>query len=102
MAKIIFEKALERLNQIVADLEDGNLSLDKALEKYEEGIKLTKECTKQLQEAEKKVERLIKVAEGEYDTEAFEEGSSTEQKGSKAKAKKRTKKNVSDDDLLFS
>ena len=60
MPEIKFEKALERLNEIVEDLERGNLSLDESLKVYEEGVKLIKLCTKRLNEAQKKIEILVK------------------------------------------
>jgi len=55
-----FEKSLKRLERIVQELEEGKLSLDEALKKYEEGIGLAKGCAKMLQEAKVKVERLVK------------------------------------------
>ncbi len=60
MPEIKFEKALERLNEIVEDLERGNLNLDESLKVYEEGVKLIKLCTKRLNEAQKKIEILVK------------------------------------------
>ena len=55
-----FEKSLNRLEKIVRDLEEGSLSLDEALKKYEEGIELARGCSKVLKEAKIKVERLVK------------------------------------------
>ncbi|MFH1678573.1 MAG: exodeoxyribonuclease VII small subunit [Candidatus Omnitrophota bacterium] len=61
MAKAIdFEKALKRLEKIVHDLEEGNLPLDEALKKYEEGIELASGCSKLLKDAKAKVEKLVK------------------------------------------
>jgi len=61
MVKTIdFEKSLKRLERIVHELEEGNLPLDEALKKYEEGIGLAKGCSKTLQEAKTKVEKLVK------------------------------------------
>lgn len=60
MPEVKFEKALERLSKIVDDLESGNLSLDDSLKVYEEGVKLIKLCTKKLNEAQKKIEILVK------------------------------------------
>jgi exodeoxyribonuclease VII small subunit len=102
MAKINFEKALEKLETIVHELEEGEVSLDAALEKYEEGIGLTKECRKQLQEAEKKVEVLLKDAEGEFVTEPFEGSNAEPVAEVRPKPKKKNVKKISDDDLLFS
>ena len=58
-----FESALKRLEEIVQKLEEGNLSLDDSLKLFEEGIQLSRFCTKKLSEAEKKVEKLTKIGE---------------------------------------
>jgi len=55
---IDFEKSLKRLEEIVGELEEGNLSLEKALKIYEEGITLTRSCSKMLKEAKARVEKL--------------------------------------------
>lgn len=55
-----FEKALERLETIVEEMEAGSLSLEKMMKCFEEGMKLIKFCTEKLNEVEKKVEILIK------------------------------------------
>ncbi len=57
-----FEKNLERLDAIVHELEDADLPLEKALQFYEEGMKLSEVCHKQLEEAEGRVEILMKKA----------------------------------------
>ena len=69
-----FEKNLERLDGIVHQLEDAELPLEKALLLYEEGMKLSDTCQKQLEEAEGKVEILIKKAGGKVVAEPFETG----------------------------
>jgi len=56
--KITFEKAMERLQEIVARLEDGNVPLEESIKLYEEGMKLGKLCRKMLNEAELKIKRL--------------------------------------------
>ena len=73
MAEIKFEEALKKLEKIVGDLEDGNLSLDGALDKYEEGIKLSKLCAKKLEVAKKKVEILLKSEDGTFELKPFDE-----------------------------
>ncbi len=73
MAEMKFEDALKRLEKIVKDLEDGNLSLDESLEKYEEGIKLSKMCAKKLELAKKKVEILLKSEDGSVEIKPFDE-----------------------------
>jgi len=68
-----FEKNLERLDEIVRQLEDAELPLEKSLELYEEGMKLSAVCHKQLEEAEGRVEILRKRAGGKMVAEPFEE-----------------------------
>lgn len=58
-----FEEAMERLEKITEELEEGNLSLDGALARFEEGMKLIGFCEKRLNEAEKKIQVLIKEGE---------------------------------------
>jgi len=67
-----FEKNLERLDAIVHELEDTEVSLDKALKLYEEGMKLSDCCHQQLDEAEGRVEVLMKKAGGKVVAEPFE------------------------------
>jgi len=59
-----FESALKSLEEIVAQLEGGDISLDRALELFEEGIKISRFCSAKLEEAERKVETLIKASDG--------------------------------------
>ncbi len=66
-----FEKNLARLDAIVQELEDTDLSLEKALVLYEEGMKLSESCQKQLDEAESRVEILTKKAGGKAAPEPF-------------------------------
>jgi exodeoxyribonuclease VII small subunit len=73
MAEMKFEEALKKLEKIVGDLEDGNLSLDDALDRYEEGIKLSKLCAKKLEVAKKKVEILLKSEDGSFELKDFDE-----------------------------
>ena len=54
-----FEDNMEKLEKIVTDLEKGNLNLDDSVEKFEEGMKISKECNKILEEAEKKITILL-------------------------------------------
>ena len=72
MAEMKFEDAMEKLEKIVAELEEGGLSLEKSLKKFEEGIKLSRFCSKKLKEAERKIELLTKTAEGELETKPFD------------------------------
>jgi len=75
-----FENALKRLEEIVQKLEGGDLSLDESLKLFEEGIELSRLCTKKLTEAEARVEKLIKLGEKEFKTEPLdvEEGEEEE------------------------
>ena len=59
------------MEQIVSELEKGNLNLDDSVIKFEEGIKISKECNKILQEAEKKITMLVNE-NGEVKEENFE------------------------------
>jgi len=67
-----FEKNLERLDAIVHQLEEADLPLEKALQLYEEGMKLSQVCHKQLEEAEGRIEILRKKAGGQVVAEPFE------------------------------
>jgi len=68
------EKSLGDLEALVEELENGDLPLDKAMEKFEEGIKLTRGCQAALKDAEQKVEILMKTAGGDETLEDFEPG----------------------------
>ena len=59
MEEINFEEAMKKLEQITAELEKGDLSLDEAVKKFEEGIKLSKQCNKILEDTEKRINILI-------------------------------------------
>ena len=67
-----FEKSLVRLEEVVTRLESTDLSLDEAMKLFEEGVKLSRECQKQLEEAEGRVEILLKKADGKIAAEPFE------------------------------
>jgi len=66
------EKAIADLEALVEELESGDLPLEKAMKKFEEGIKLTRGCQAALKEAEQKVEILLKNAGGEEALDDFE------------------------------
>jgi exodeoxyribonuclease VII small subunit len=67
-----FEKSLARLEEVVRRLESPQLSLDDAMKLFEEGVELSRECQKQLEEAEGRVEILLKKADGKIATQPFE------------------------------
>ena len=69
--EVKFEDALSTLESIVEKLERGELSLDESLAAFEEGIRLSRICSKRLEEAEKKIEILIKGKDGQLRTEDF-------------------------------
>ena len=66
------EKALADLEKLVEDLESGDLPLEKAMKKFEDGIKLTRSCQSALKDAEQKVQVLIRSAGGDESLEDFE------------------------------
>ncbi|MFH1783997.1 MAG: exodeoxyribonuclease VII small subunit [bacterium] len=70
-AEAKFEDALTRLETIVTQLEDGEVSLDSSLKMFEEGIELSRLCAKKLEEAQKKIEILTKTKEGKTSKKAF-------------------------------
>ena len=67
-----FERSLARLEEVVRKLESPQLSLDEAMKLFEEGMGLSRECQKQLEEAEGRVEILLKKADGKMVAEPFE------------------------------
>ncbi|MBN2319257.1 MAG: exodeoxyribonuclease VII small subunit [Acidobacteria bacterium] len=66
-----FESALKSLEDIVVQLEGGDLTLDRALELFEEGVKISRFCSSKLDEAERKVEVLTKTTDGTLAEEPF-------------------------------
>ena len=69
--RVDFEQQLEKLNTIVEQMESGKLSLEDSLAKFEEGIKLTRQCQSALKTAEQKV-KLLTEGQGENDLVDFE------------------------------
>ncbi len=72
MAEEKFEDALGKLEEIVKKMEGGDLSLDESLKAFEEGIRLSRFCAEKLDEAERRVEVLLKT-EGGFEAKPFEE-----------------------------
>ena len=68
-----FESALKTLEDIVGQLETGDLTLEKSLELFEEGIKISRFCGSRLEEAERKVEILTRAADGTLSEQPFSE-----------------------------
>lgn len=73
MAEKKFEAALSRLEEIVSELESGELALEQSLKLFEEGVKLARICNARLEEAERKVEVLLKDKNGKMNAKPFEE-----------------------------
>ena len=75
MAKLSFEAAMKRLETIVEELEKGELTLEKALKRYEEGVRLAKQCQEHLDRAELKMKQLSVDREGKVSLEEMAEES---------------------------
>lgn len=69
-AQLSFESGLQQLEAIVKEMESGDLPLERALELFERGMKLSEACRKQLEEAETRVEILMRRA-GEMQVQPF-------------------------------
>ena len=72
MPKDRFEDALQKLEKIVAKLEEGDLTLEDSLKCFEEGIRLSRFCNQKLEEAEKKVQILLRDKDGTLKPEPFD------------------------------
>ena len=72
MAQKKFEEAMKRLEEIIHDLESGDLPLEESLKVFEEGMDLIKLCSEKLEEVEQKVTKLVKESEGKYVHQPFE------------------------------
>ncbi|WP_250656850.1 exodeoxyribonuclease VII small subunit [Alkalimarinus coralli] len=70
-APVDFEQSLRKLEEIVRKMEQGELTLESSLEAFEEGVKLTRNCQTALQNAEQKVNILMKNSDGELSTTGF-------------------------------
>ncbi len=71
MPKERFEDALNKLEKIVSQLEEGDISLEESLKLFEEGIRLSRLCNQKLEEAEKRVEILLKGEDGSLKAQPF-------------------------------
>ena len=71
MAKKTIEQAIKQLEQIVQDLESGDLPLEKAMQRFEQGIGLSKQCSEMLDETEKKISILVQDADGAFIEKPF-------------------------------
>ena len=68
-----FEASLEALEEIVHELEGGDLPLEKSLELFEDGIRLSRQCQERLNQAERRIEVLLRDNQGRPMVSAFEE-----------------------------
>jgi len=98
MPDMKFEEAMSKLEGITTALENGDLGLDEALKKYEEGIALTRICQKKLEEAKKRIEVLVRSKDGTLTPAPFDPDNGAVKDGA-AKPKKRGKK--ADNEELF-
>ena len=87
-----FEQSLEQLEQIVRQLEEGELGLSESLERYEAGVRHLRQCHQALEVAERKIELLVGVdAAGNPVTEPFDEGDMTLEEKAAARTQRRTR-----------
>ncbi|HJX01627.1 MAG TPA: exodeoxyribonuclease VII small subunit [Candidatus Humimicrobiaceae bacterium] len=70
--KMSFEESIKKLEEIVKELEDENISLEESMEKFELGIKLSSNCLKKLNEAEGKIEELTRSGDGKLVTKELD------------------------------
>ena len=80
-----FEASLEALEQIVHQLENGDLPLEKSLELFEHGIRLSRQCQERLNQAERRIEVLLRDNQGRPVASQFEDSRSIPEDGNDAK-----------------
>jgi exodeoxyribonuclease VII small subunit len=73
MAELSFEQAMKRIEEIVADLEKGDLPLEKSLDAFEEAVMLARKCQGKLKAAQDRIAKLVKTDDGEVILEPFGE-----------------------------
>jgi exodeoxyribonuclease VII small subunit len=93
-----FEEALERLEEIVGELEEGKRGLEDSIRLYEEGRRLVRLCTHRLDEAQTRIEKLVK-AEGGFETDPAEAGAAESGEGSSGDGSSR--REFGENDLPF-
>jgi exodeoxyribonuclease VII small subunit len=97
--ELTFEQALQQLDRIVRDLEDGQLGLEQALEQYEIGVGLLKRCYARLQNAEQRIRLLTGIdAEGNPVSSPFEHSATVD---APEAGSKRARKKGPDPEVLF-
>lgn len=91
-AALSFEAALVSLEEIVSELEEGQVGLAESLSRYEQGVKLLKQCYELLQHAERRIELLSCIGSaGEAITEPFEEGPQTLEEKAQNRSQRRSR-----------
>lgn len=75
MAEMSFEKAMKRIEEIVTDLEGGELPLEKSLDRFEEAVKLARSCQRKLEQAQARISKLVKTGEDGFTLEPLDESS---------------------------
>jgi exodeoxyribonuclease VII small subunit len=98
MAKERFEDALNKLEKIVSKLEDGEIPLEESLKLFEEGIRLSRLCNQKLEEAEKRVEILMKGKNGVVKPHPFDPSTSSGQVPSTSSGKGPSEESDSNED----
>jgi exodeoxyribonuclease VII small subunit len=78
MAKKSFEQTLKELEEVVEELEKGDIPLEKAIRKFEDGMKLSRQCSDMLEETERKISLLVKGEEGEPLLSPFSDGNGSD------------------------
>lgn len=96
--KDTFESSLGKLEEIVTQLEAGEMSLEKSLKLFEDGVKLSRECQERLDQAERRIEILLKDKNGNPTLETLNKDDLLEEK---PKVKKRIVFEDDDDNLTF-
>jgi exodeoxyribonuclease VII small subunit len=74
--KLNFDQSMQQLNDIVADLENDKLPLEESLQKFEEGIKLIRECESMLKQADQKIKVLIESQNNAFELKDYEDNES--------------------------
>ncbi len=67
-----YDAIVTRLERVVAELESGQLTLEQSIEKFAEGVRLAKDASRKLDDAERRVEQLVRSADGEDEAVPFE------------------------------
>ena len=75
MAEMSFEDAMKKIEEIVTDLERGDLPLEESLNRFEEAIKLARTCQQRLEAARERISKLVKTEDGGFKLEPLDESS---------------------------